>query len=114
MKHVKAELESLHKTGVLQGDVNDVCNPDQRARYVPFMDGKGDTQRGCPVTFEVMKRLSGLPFVLEESLGLRLAVPQSMMLACYPPKASYKKHLDNSSLMGGHDDVPRKVTILLY
>ena len=32
--------------------------------------------------------------------GLRLAVPQSAMAACYPPRAAYKMHLDSYFLQG--------------
>ena len=32
--------------------------------------------------------------------GLDLAVPQSVMAACYPPHASYKMHLDSYFLQG--------------
>ena len=31
--------------------------------------------------------------------GLQLAVPKSAMAACYPPKASYKMHLDSGSVV---------------
>jgi hypothetical protein len=114
MRRMKAELQALRKKGILQNDSNDVCNPEQRAFYLPFMDGRADYEGCCPATFEVLRRVCGLPFVLEENLGLRLAVPQSAMVACSPPKASYKKHLDNYSIVSNHEDVPRKVTILLY
>mmetsp|Transcript_10446 Transcript_10446/g.19209 ORF Transcript_10446/g.19209 Transcript_10446/m.19209 type:complete len:566 (+) Transcript_10446:124-1821(+) len=116
MKQMKAELQALRQTKMLRNDPNDVCNPDQVARYMPFMGshGKDDFQANCPVTMQVVKRVCGLPVVMEENLGLRLAAPESVMLACYPPGASYKMHLDNYSLQAGFDEVPRKVTILLY
>ena len=87
----------------------------QEARYLPFAAGRDAEEfRGkCPTAMEVMGRLAGVASVLEEALGLRLAVPESGMAACYPPRAAYKKHLD-SYFLQGCDDIPRKVTILLY
>ena len=38
---------------------------------------------------QVVQQSAGMPE------GLRLAVPQSVMAACYPPRASYKMHLDS-------------------
>eukprot|EP00747_Dinoflagellata_sp_TGD_P208234 gnl/TRDRNA2_/TRDRNA2_81747_c0_seq1.p1 gnl/TRDRNA2_/TRDRNA2_81747_c0~~gnl/TRDRNA2_/TRDRNA2_81747_c0_seq1.p1 ORF type:complete len:551 (+),score=108.65 gnl/TRDRNA2_/TRDRNA2_81747_c0_seq1:54-1655(+) len=116
MRRVKGELQAMRAGKLLQNDQNDVCNPLQEAKYMPFLPGEGgqDFQKRCPCAYEVVRRICGMPLILEENLGLRLAVPQSVMLACYPPKASYKMHLDSYALQGGHEDVPRKVTILLY
>ena len=71
------------------------------------------------LSLKVTERLAGLAAVLEELLGrmpvlccfhfagkdfpeagLNLAVPQSVMAACYPPRASYKMHLDSYFLQG--------------
>lgn len=116
MLQMRAEMQALRTAKFMQNDRDDVCNPDQVSRYMPFMEGAGrrDFEHTCPVTLEVVRRISALPWVLEENLGLRLAVPQTVMLACYPPHASYKMHLDSYAVQGGHQDVPRKVTVLLY
>lgn len=116
MAKVKFELQALRHAREMQNDPNDICNPKQEARYLPFgTDGASKQfQSACPVTMEVVRRLCGIPDVLEENLGMQLAVPKSVMVACYPPRASYKMHLDSYAIQGGHDDVPRKVTILLY
>jgi len=117
MKKVRTELQAMRGSQLLQNDPNDVCNPAQEARYLPFgADGTASAEfrQRCPVTMEVVRRIVGIPMVLEENLGLRLAVPKSVMVACYPPRASYKMHLDSYALQGGHEDVPRKVTVLVY
>lgn len=116
MEAVRGELQVLRRGRLLQNDPSDVCNPAQEARYLPFGgDARSkEFKSKCPMTMEVVRRLSGIPDVLEEELGLRLAVPKSVMAACYPPRASYKMHLDSYAVQGGHEDVPRKVTILLY
>ncbi|CAE7945211.1 Egln3 [Symbiodinium sp. KB8] len=99
-----------------RNDVNDVCNPLQEAKYLPYGadDAASAFRARCPITMQVTRQLAGLAAVLEELLGLDLAVPQSVMAACYPPHASYKMHLDSYFLQGCPDDVPRKVTVLLY
>lgn len=116
MLTMRGELQALRQAHLLQNDPNDVCNPAQEARYLPFGTDESSRQfqSACPTTMEVVRRLCGIPDVLEENLGLELAVPKSVMVACYPPRASYKMHLDSYAIQGGHDDVPRKVTILLY
>ncbi|CAK8986721.1 unnamed protein product [Durusdinium trenchii] len=111
---VKLELQRMRQEQVLQNDTNDVCNPLQEAKYLPFADDATQFRESCPVTMQVMQRLAALASILEEELGLQLAVPKSAMAACYPPKASYKMHLDSYFLHGCPDDIPRKVTILLY
>eukprot|EP00435_Cladocopium_sp_Y103_P075991 s59_g72.t1 len=113
---VQMELQALRSSGVMQNDTNDVCNPLQEAKYLPFAAGNAAQQfrEKCPITMQVMQRLAGLATILEDELGLRLAVPQSAMAACYPPRASYKMHLDSYFLHGCKDDIPRKVTVLLY
>lgn len=113
---VQMELQALRSGGVMQNDTNDVCNPLQEAKYLPFAAGNAAQQfrEKCPTTMQVMQRLAGLATILEDELGLRLAVPQSAMAACYPPRASYKMHLDSYFLHGCKDDIPRKVTVLLY
>lgn len=58
---------------------------------------------GC--TFESRSRR-----LLEEALGLSLRVPQTVMLAAYPPGAHYRRHFDS---YGGRD-IPRYITALLY
>ena len=55
-------------------------------------------------------RVFNLLALLESSLGLSLRVPQSCMLAAYPPEAHYQRHFDS---YGGRD-IPRYVTVLLY
>ncbi|CAE7605612.1 LPEAT1 [Symbiodinium microadriaticum] len=113
---VQSELKMLRSEQVLQNDVNDVCNPLQEAKYLPYGadDAASAFRARCPITMQVTRQLAGLAAVLEELLGLDLAVPQSVMAACYPPHASYKMHLDSYFLQGCPDDVPRKVTVLLY
>ncbi|CAE7395533.1 Egln3 [Symbiodinium sp. CCMP2456] len=113
---VQSELRMLRSEQVLQNDVNDVCNPLQEAKYLPYGadDAASAFRARCPITMQVTRQLAGLAAVLEELLGLDLAVPQSVMAACYPPHASYKMHLDSYFLQGCPDDVPRKVTVLLY
>ncbi|CAE7396377.1 cysK [Symbiodinium sp. CCMP2592] len=113
---VQSELRMLRSEQVLQNDVNDVCNPLQEAKYLPYGadDAASAFRAKCPITMQVTRQLAGLAAVLEELLGLDLAVPQSVMAACYPPHASYKMHLDSYFLQGCPDDVPRKVTVLLY
>eukprot|EP00933_Yihiella_yeosuensis_P038681 TRINITY_DN32610_c0_g1_i1.p1 TRINITY_DN32610_c0_g1~~TRINITY_DN32610_c0_g1_i1.p1 ORF type:complete len:542 (-),score=82.40 TRINITY_DN32610_c0_g1_i1:441-2018(-) len=116
MAQMKMEMQGLRAEKMLQNDSNDICNPLQEARYIPFQGELCShifSQR-CPVIMEVAKLLAGVPNILETRLSCRLAVPQSIMVACYPPKASYKMHLDSYKLQGGYDDVPRKVTLLLY
>eukprot|EP00930_Biecheleria_cincta_P083082 TRINITY_DN72711_c0_g1_i1.p1 TRINITY_DN72711_c0_g1~~TRINITY_DN72711_c0_g1_i1.p1 ORF type:complete len:475 (-),score=83.30 TRINITY_DN72711_c0_g1_i1:139-1563(-) len=116
MLQMKMEMQSLRSAALLQNDPNDVCNPRTESRYFPYgmEESSREFREKCPVSMQVIQRVVGLPVILEEELGLRLAVPQSIMVACYPPGASYKMHLDNYAKQGGHDDVPRKVTILLY
>eukprot|EP00428_Durinskia_dybowskii_P025272 CAMPEP_0170236966 /NCGR_PEP_ID=MMETSP0116_2-20130129/18232_1 /TAXON_ID=400756 /ORGANISM="Durinskia baltica, Strain CSIRO CS-38" /LENGTH=553 /DNA_ID=CAMNT_0010487767 /DNA_START=98 /DNA_END=1757 /DNA_ORIENTATION=- len=121
MARLRGELCDLRRARFLRSDSSDVCNPAQEARYLPIalapedIDPLGAKLRAsCPATMEVVQSLCGLPFVLEECLGLELAVPTSVMAACYPPTASYKMHLDSYALQGVESDVPRKVTILLY
>eukprot|EP00439_Symbiodinium_sp_Y106_P071354 s714_g12.t2 len=88
----------------------------EEAKYLPYGadDAASSFRAKCPMTMQVTRQLAGLAAVLEELLGLDLAVPQSVMAACYPPHASYKMHLDSYFLQGCPDDVPRKVTVLLY
>lgn len=116
MRQMQAELKALRDAQLLQNDPNDVCNPRQEARYLPFLDGDAgkEFRERCPKTMEVIRRVCGLPALLEERMGLELMVPQSAMVTCYPAGASYKMHLDSYALQGGHNDVPRKVTLLLY
>ena len=113
---VQLELQRLRSVGIMQNDTNDVCNPLQEAKYLPFAAGEAarEFREKCPTTMEVMQKLAGLACILEDELGLRLAVPQSAMAACYPPRAAYKMHLDSYFLQGCKDDIPRKVTVLLY
>ncbi|CAJ1337808.1 unnamed protein product [Effrenium voratum] len=113
---VQKELHALRSSKLLQNDTNDVCNPLQEAKYLPFAGGAAamEFREKCPITVQVMQKLAGLAAILEDELGLSLAVPQSAMAACYPPKASYKMHLDSYFLQGCPDDIPRKVTVLLY
>eukprot|EP00913_Durusdinium_trenchii_P007992 g7498.t1 len=90
---VKLELQRMRQEQVLQNDTND-------AKYLPFADDATQFRESCPVTMQVMQRLAALASILEEELGLQLAVPKSAMAACYPPKASYKMHLDSYFLHG--------------
>ena len=64
----------------------------------------------CPCLAHCVARVFNLPALLESSLGLSLRVPQSCMLAAYPPGAHYQRHFDS---YGGRD-IPRYVTVLLY
>eukprot|EP00434_Breviolum_minutum_P001456 symbB.v1.2.001284.t1/scaffold68.1/size354569/6 len=115
LEAVQLELQRLRGAGIMQNDTNDVCNPLQEAKYLPFAAGEAarEFREKCPTTMEVMQKLAGLACILEDELG-RLAVPQSAMAACYPPRAAYKMHLDSYFLQGCKDDIPRKVTVLLY
>eukprot|EP00438_Fugacium_kawagutii_P036059 Skav205747 [mRNA] locus=scaffold3116:51558:57415:- [translate_table: standard] len=107
------ELKAFYKTMDNDGDGIDVEELLQFIRKTrsTFQKGKPQPWQRMAV---VMQRMAGLAKVLEDELGLRLAVPQSAMAACYPPRASYKMHLDSYYLHGCKDDIPRKVTVLLY
>lgn len=106
------EFRFLLGHGMLQSDGDDVCNPLQRSMDVPLWSGRlmALLARDCPHLAQLVVRLFTLPQLLETALGLELRVPQTMMLAAYPPGAHYRRHFDS---YGGRD-IPRFVTCLLY
>lgn len=81
------------------------------------------TDRICWLTFEnldrekqpglvtLMKKMISIPFELNKKCSLYLQASGNFQIACYPPKAYYKRHVD-----GGYEDLNngRKITALFY
>ena len=68
-------------------------------------------RQSLPALVECADRLYTIPQALTSAIaGLQLRVPQTMMLAAYPPNGFYRRHLDSYN----GEDIPRKVTVLLY
>jgi SM-20-related protein len=105
----------------MKSDPDDLCNPGSQQMEMQFdatgEDGKieyrdalaslGQKMPGLAVCFAA---LFALPKALEEALGTPLRVPQTMLLAAYPPGSFYRRHYDSY----GGEDIPRILTVLLY
>lgn len=106
------ELEALKRQGVLWTDASDLCAPRTARHQLLLESGTlGERQReALPALCKCAEALTSVPLLLEKRLGLRLRVPQTVMVTCMPPGAAYKTHFDSHE---GKDN-PRLVTVLLY
>eukprot|EP00966_Prymnesium_polylepis_P219391 5075919-Prymnesium_polylepis.1 len=106
------EVRVLASLGLLRPDPDDPCNPlQQRYDLQLWHAGMLDQLASiAPGLVRCVRALWSLPAQLQEELGLALRVPQTMMVARYPPGAYYRRHMDSYD---GHD-IPRLVTVLLY
>ena len=106
------ELLTLREAGLLRTDPDDLCNPLQTSYDVPLWEAEHVRQfhAKAPALAACATSLFALPVQLELELRLQLRVPQTLMLAAYPPGAMYRRHLDS---YGGRD-IPRFFTVLLY
>merc|ERR1740121_1489710 len=64
-----------------------------------------------PGLVSLMKKMISIPFELNKKCSLYLQASANFQIACYPAKASYKRHVD-----GGYDDLNngRKITAIFY
>eukprot|EP00812_Abedinium_dasypus_P008929 NODE_2654_length_897_cov_324.009501.p1 GENE.NODE_2654_length_897_cov_324.009501~~NODE_2654_length_897_cov_324.009501.p1 ORF type:complete len:249 (-),score=72.94 NODE_2654_length_897_cov_324.009501:133-774(-) len=115
MAAMQEELKALSQCDYMKPHPHDLCNPGALRFYLMLTGPEARKhEKVCPTTASVLRRLLAVPNVLEEELGMRLAVPRTAMLSCHPPGAKYQRHLDSYRLHQGSERVPRKVTILLY
>jgi hypothetical protein len=106
-----AEVERMASRGILTSDPEHACNPLQVHHHLDLWQ-HGSLQKlatVCPGLAGCVRALWTLPGPLAEALGVEVRVPQSLLIARYPPGA-YHKHLDSYA----GNDIPRLITILLY
>ena len=95
---------------VLRSDPDDLCNPLQRSMSLPLhTEAYRDALRYYhPHLDLVCRSLWSLPAQLQRATPRELRVPQTFLVAAYPPGACYREHLD--AYVGEHDrltDIPR-------
>lgn len=107
-----AEVRGMMAEGLLTGDADDTCNPGSLSAQLELWDDgtASELARRRPALLACVRALEQLPQLLATQLGLELRVPQSVLLAAYPPGAQYRRHFDSYN---GKDN-PRVVTALLY
>lgn len=70
--------------------------------------GKLDSEK--PALAFCIRSMFNLAQLLTDELKLQLRVPQSVLLASYPPDSFYRRHLDSYA----GEDIPRFFTVLIY
>ncbi|KAL1512213.1 hypothetical protein AB1Y20_005476 [Prymnesium parvum] len=106
------ELATMDDNGSLSSSDGQPCNPGERSRDMPLweravMEEFAQQQPGLAYCVRSAFNLAGL---LERELELELRVPQTVLLASYPPQAYYRRHLDSYA----GKDIPRMLTVLIY
>ena len=106
------EFRAMLGKGTLSSDPDDMCAPMQRSFTIPLDSSVKRTQvQGYwPHLNDIIRATFNLPALFSEALGKDLRVPQSVMLAAYPPGAAYSRHKDSYDGF----DIPRYLTVLIY
>ena len=108
----RAEAQVMARSGHLKGEPNASCNPGEVSLEMDLSDPRdlSNLQRSNPGLYQCITSLWNLPSLLGPKLGLAVRVPQTVLLASYPPGALYHRHFDSYS----GTDIPRLLTVLLY
>lgn len=108
--NVLKELEYLDYDGKLV-EVQQQKMTGYRSDRILWLTYESLDREKQPGLVTLMKKMISIPFELNKKCSLYLQASGNFHLACYPPKAFYKKHID-----GGYDDINngRKITAIFY
>jgi len=108
----RAEALRMDAQGALAGEKNSTCNPGERSTEMALYEEAhlGRLRQQHPGLHDCVRSLWNLPALLGPRLGLAVRVPQTVLLASYPPGALYHRHYDSYD----GKDIPRLLTVLLY
>lgn len=112
LKLAQAEALGMAAEGSMKGEPNATCNPGEYSVEMGLWEesSRANVAKNSPGLYHCIRSLWNLPGILSEALGKALRVPQTMLLASYPPGALYHRHLDSYD----GKDIPRYLTVLLY
>lgn len=109
---VRDHFEAAFAAGRFGAARTDPCNAGSHAVVLPLAGEAGATPEATAALGRVFGLLAGCGAELEAAGGLRLAVPDEVQCARYPPGApGYRAHRDWYPTEHGND---REVTLLLY
>lgn len=112
LRMAQAEAKAFAAEGAMKGEHNATCNPGEVSIELGLWD-EGvlrALEKNRPGLYHCIRSLWNLPSMLGPALDLQMRVPQTVLLASYPPGALYHRHYDSY----GGKDIPRLITVLLY
>mgnify|MGYP002630721698 CR=1 FL=1 len=112
IEQAREQLLEMEASGRLVCTEQQPCNPGERSFDMPLWEEEmvRRLEAQAPALVHCIRSVLTLPRQLAEALQLRLRVPQTVLLASYPPGAYYRRHLDSYA----GKDIPRYLTVLLY